>query len=104
LGKTNREINVLEELLMLNPDASELIAPTLDGHFLYSVWRNREHHYLIVVHIGDQPESFTIDLTPIVGAAATRARLMFGAAAADLQNSRFRSSFGAYAARAYEIN
>ncbi len=104
LGKTNKEIDALENLLMLNPSASELAGPKFERHYLYSAWRTPEHDYLIVVHVGDQRESFTIDLASVVGARALRAHTMFGGDAADLQNSRLSDSFDAYATRVYELN
>jgi hypothetical protein len=104
VGKTNEEMRALTTLLTLNPGATELKAPALDGHYLYSAWKTEEKSYLIVLHVAAETEPFAIDLKPIFGARVSQARDYFDNASADLKGSTLRGSFDAYATRAYEIN
>jgi hypothetical protein len=102
--KINEEIQVLTNLLMLNSRASELQAPTLMGHFLYSAWKAAGDSYLLVVHVGDQTEPFAMDLKPIFGTKISAATDYFGRVSADISRSTLKDSFNAYATRVYKIN
>ena len=102
--KINEEIQVLMNLLMLNSQASELQAPTLMGHFLYSAWKAAGTSYLLVVHVGDRTEPLTMALEPIFGTKVSAATDYFGRVSADISRSTLKDSFSAYATRVYKIN
>jgi hypothetical protein len=104
LGKTNKEISVLTNMLMLNPDAVELKAPTLVGHYLYSVWKTQGDSYLIVLHMADETEYFDMDLKPIFGPRVSQVRSYFDKRSVGIPGAMLKDSFGSYATRVYEIN
>jgi hypothetical protein len=104
LGKINQEIKVLANLLMLNPGASELKAPTLVGHYLYSAWKTKTDSYLIVLHVCSQTESFALDLKPIFGPKASQVRTYFDEVSVDVLGFMLKDSFNAYGTRVYKIN
>jgi hypothetical protein len=104
LRKINNEIKVLTNLLMLNPSASELKAPTLMGHYLYSAWKTETDSYLIVLHVWDQTESFALDLKPIFGSKASQVRTYFDDVSVDIRGAMLNDSFNAYGTRVYKIN
>jgi hypothetical protein len=104
LGRINEEIRVLTNTLTLNPGASEIQAPTLAGRYLYSAWKTPTDSYLIVLHIGSQPEPFTLDLQPIFGPRISQARIYFGEEPVDMENHRLKDNFAPYATRVYQIN
>ncbi len=104
LGKINEEVKVLTNLLMLNPGASELKAPTLTGHYLYSAWKTKTDCYLIVLHVYSQKESFALDLKPIFGTKATQVRSYFDDVPVDAPGFSLKDSFNAYGTRVYKIN
>jgi hypothetical protein len=101
---TNHEIDVLTKLLWLNPQASELEAPTLSGRYLYSAWEAQGDHYLIVVHVSGQSETFALDLKPIFGSRVTRAGSYFGETSDRLAGTTLEDSFDAYGTRVYKID
>ena len=104
LRKINNEIKVLTNLLMLNPSASELKAPTLMGHYLYSAWKTETDSYLIVLHVWDQTESFALDLKPIFGSKASQVRTYFDDVSVDIRGAMLNDSFNAYGTRVYKFN
>jgi hypothetical protein len=104
LGKINDEVKVLTNLLMLNPGASELKAPMLVGHYLYSAWRTKTDSYLIVLHVCGQTESFALDLKPIFGPRALQVRTYFDDVSVDVLGFTLRDSFNAYGTRVYKVN
>jgi hypothetical protein len=104
LRKINEEIKVLTNLLMLNPSASELKAPTLMGHYLYSAWKTEADSYLIVLHVWGQTESFALDLKPIFGPKASQVRTYFDDVSVDIPGAMLNDSFNAYGTRVYKIN
>jgi hypothetical protein len=103
VGKTNGEIRALTNLLMLNPNAYELKAPTLTGQYLYSAWKTEADSYLIVLHVANRHEPFTIDLKPIFG-RVSEVRAYFDDVSVESANSTLNDSFNAYATRVYKIN
>jgi Glycosyl hydrolases family 2, TIM barrel domain len=104
VGRINEEIRVLTALLTLNPDASELRAPALNGHYLYSAWRTENDSYLIVLHVGGATEPFALDLKPIFGPGVHRAQTYFDKSSVAVAGSMLNDSFNAYATRVYKIN
>ncbi len=104
LGKINEEARILANLLMLNPGASELKAPTLTGHYLYSAWKTKTDSYLIVLHVGSQKESFSLDLNPIFGSKDFQVRTYFDDVSVDVPGFMLKDSFNAYGTRVYKIN
>ena len=104
LRKINVEMAALTTLLTLNPEASNRIAPTLSGHYLYSEWETAADEYLIVVHIADQTEPFELDLGPIVSPTISSVRSYFGDAPVAIAGSILRDSFDPYATRVYRIS
>jgi hypothetical protein len=104
LGKINEEVKILTNLLMLNPSASELKAPTLMGHYLYSAWKTKTDSYLIVLHVNGQKESFALDLKAIFGAKATQVRSYFDDVPVDVAGFSLKDTFNAYGTRVYKIN
>src|SRR5579863_4146898 len=104
LGRINEEIRMLTNTLMLNPDASELRAPTLIGHYLYSAWKAEEDSYLIVLHVANETEPFAIDIKPLFGSGVSRARDYFDNVSVEIAGSTLKGSFNAYATRVYKIN
>ena len=104
LGKINEEIRILTDLLMLNPGASELKAPTLMGHYLYSAWKTETDSYLIVLHVCDQKESFALDLKPIFGPKDSQVRSYFDDVSVEVPGFVLKDSFNAYGTRVYKIN
>jgi hypothetical protein len=103
LGETNREMRQLTETLTLNPDATQVQPPTLRGRYLYSAWKTKESEYLIVLHVSNQIEPFTLDLKSLFGPEVSTARTLFGDASVDLAGSTLKDSFAPYAARVYTI-
>jgi hypothetical protein len=104
LRQINEEIKALTNLLMLNPRASELEAPTLMGHYLYSAWKTETGSYLIVLHVWGQTESFVLDLKPIFGPKASQVRTYFDDAPVDIRGAMLNGSFNAYGTKVYKIN
>ena len=104
LGKTNHEIDVLTKLLTLNPQASELEAPTLSGRYLYSAWETQGDYYLIVVHVSNQSETFVLDLKPVFGSRVTGAGSYFGEKSGRVAGPILKDSFDAYGTRVYKID
>ncbi len=104
VGKTNHEVDVLTKLLTLNPQASELEAPTLFGRYLYSAWQAQGDYYLIVVHVSGQTETFALDLKPIFGSRVTRVGSYFGETSDRLAGTTLEDSFDAYGTRVYKID
>jgi hypothetical protein len=104
LGKINEEVRILANLLMLNPSASELKAPTLMGHYLYSAWKTKTESYLIVLHVGSQKESFALDLKPIFGPKVSQVRSYFEDVSVDVPGFMLKDSFNAFGTRVYKIN
>jgi len=104
MGRTNEEMSKLTALLTLNPSAHELKAPTLAGHFLYSAWKAEAGSYLIVLHVADRPEAFTIDLKPLFGSSVSQVRTYFDDAPVDFPGSKLKDSFNGYATKVYKIN
>jgi len=104
LGKINEEVTILANLLMLNSSASELKAPTLVGHYLYSAWKTQTDSYLIVLHVGSQKESFALDLKPIFGSEVSQVRTYFEDVSVDVPGFMLKDSFNAYGTRVYKIN
>jgi hypothetical protein len=90
--------------LMLNPGASELKAPALIGHYLYSAWKTKTDSYLIVLHVCDQRESFALDLKPIFGPKESQVRSYFDDVSVDVPGFVLKDSFNAYGTRVYKIN
>jgi hypothetical protein len=97
-------MSALTTLLTLNPEASNRIAPTLDGHYLYSEWETAADDYLIVVHIADQTEPFELDLGPIAGPRISSVQRYFGDAPVATAGAVLKDSFDPYATRVYRIN
>jgi hypothetical protein len=89
---------------MLNPSASELKAPTLMGHYLYSAWKTKTESYLIVLHVGSQKESFALDLKPIFGPKVSQVRSYFEDVSVDVPGFMLKDSFNAFGTRVYKIN
>ena len=104
LGKINEEVRILTNLLMLNPSASELKAPTLMEHYLYSAWKTKTDSYLIVLHVGSQKESFALDLKLIFGPKVSQVRSYFEDVSVDVPGFMLKDSFNAYGTRVYKIN
>lgn len=104
LRKTNEEVAELTQQLMLNPDAAEIQAPILAGHYLYSAWREGADFYLIVLHVSDRTESFVADLQSIIGPRARNVSDYHSRAAIPVEGSTLRDSFNAYATRVYQIH
>jgi hypothetical protein len=104
LGKINEEVRILANLLMLNPSASELRAPTLMEHYLYSAWKTKTDSYLIVLHVGSRKESFALDLKPIFGPKVSQVRSYFEDVPVDVPDLMLKDSFNAYGTRVYRIN
>ena len=104
LGKINEEVRILTNLLMLNPSASELEAPTLKGNYLYSAWNTKTDSYLIVLHVGSQMESFALDLKPIFGSKASQVRSYFDDVSVEAPGFVLKDSFNAYGTKVYKIN
>jgi hypothetical protein len=104
VGKINEEIKALTNILMLNPGASELRAPMLVGHYLYSAWKTEEESYLIVLHVANETEPFAVDMKPIFGPRVSKARGYFDNSSVEIAGSMLKGSFNAYATRVYKIN
>jgi Glycosyl hydrolases family 2, TIM barrel domain len=104
LGKINEEVRILANQLMLNPGASELKAPTLMGHYLYSAWKTKTDSYLIVLHVCSQTESFALDLKSIFGPKVSQVRTYFDDVSVDISGAMLNDSFNAYGTRVYKIS
>lgn len=104
VGKINEEVGILTNLLMLDPSASELEPPALEGHYLYSAWNTKTGSYLIVLHVCARKESFALDLKPIFGSKASQVRSYFDDAAVEAPGLMLKDSFNAYGTRVYKIN
>jgi hypothetical protein len=103
LRKTNAELASLTKLLTLNPEAVNRIPPVLIGRYLYSEWETAGDAYLIVVHVADRTEPFSIDLGAVMGAKILEVRNYFGDATVETAGSNLKDSFNAYATKVYRI-
>jgi hypothetical protein len=104
LARINREAEELSSLLLLEPTAAEVQAPMLVGDTLIALWRRAERGYVIAVHVGDKPESFSVDVRRAFGKQFSAARSLFDSAAVHLQGATLTDTLGRYGTRVYELN
>jgi hypothetical protein len=76
----------------------------LVGDTLIALWRRAERGYVIAVHVGDKPESFSVDVRRAFGKQFSAARSLFDSAAVHLQGATLTDTLGRYGTRVYELN
>lgn len=100
----NREAQLLSEELFLNPEAHEFHHPSATGNFLFSIWKQGQRIFLIVVHNGNETESFSYETSSLVGNRTPHAMNLFKTEGVPVVNGHLQDVFRPFECKVYVLD
>lgn len=103
ISEINRQARIIAATLFHNADAQEVLPPRISKNFYYTVWKNMDRYYVIVLNGGSGREELNLDTEDIAGNQTMSAESLFEKRKVTLENGHIKEMFRPFESKVYII-